>query len=211
MLDARSHLRALVLTCIALAEGARFRPVRTTVSDRGGTVYINLLPVDGCDGVLHLRMVGGRISRCAARRSIQATTRAIHACDACTVVVEMGGCRGVSPLALPVTARFLLSHPELKQILIIEAKGAVRIACLTVRRLSGHGKLDLFRSFAAFESACSSGRLAARRRSALQVARSLREPWSGVLGRVSSLLDAAPKLPAWSWGDRWTWARAGSR
>ena len=178
-------MRTLLLLCTTLlAHGARFKPVRTIVSDRGGVVHINLEPVDGTDGVLHLRMVGGRISRGAARRSIAATTRAIHACKKCTVVVEMGECRGVSPLALPTTARFLLTHPELKQILIIEAKGAVRLACLTVRRLSGLNKLDLFRSFAAFERSCSG---VARRASSLRVARSLREPFS--LSRARSLLD----------------------
>jgi hypothetical protein len=200
----RFSVALLLLSCV-IADGARFRSVRTTVSDRGGTVHINMLPVDGRNSVLHLRMVGGRISRRAAKRSIQATTKAIHACDACTVVVDMGACRGVSPLALPVTARFLLSHPELKQILIIEAKGAVRLACLTVRRLSGHDKLDLFRSFAAFESACTNGRNAARRRSALQVARSLRVQ-ARRFARVRSLFDAAPKLPALPWSsDGWSW------
>ena len=185
----------LGLLLLLPAEGALFRsPVRTTVSDSGGVVHINLVPDFGRDGVLHLRLVGGRISRRAAKRSIAATTRAIHACSTCTVVVDMGSCRGVSPLALPVTAKFLLSHPELKQILIIEAKGAVKLACITVRRLSGHDKLDLFQSFDAFEAACTSGRAGARRRAALQVARSLRvrEPLFGGLRRgVRELLDAA--------------------
>ena len=138
-------------------------------------MHINMLPVDGgVNGVLHLRLVGKRISARAAQRSIEATTKSFHACKVCTVVVEMGECRGVSPLALPVTARFLLSHPELKQILIIEAKGAVALACATVQRLSGHNKLELFRSFGTFETACVGGAVAGQRKAALQVAKSLR-------------------------------------
>ena len=191
-----SSMRAymtLLLHAVTVAAAARLSPVHTTVSDRGGIVHINLVPVEGCNGVLHLRMVGGRISRRAAQRSIAATTRAIHACNACTVVVDMGACRGVSPLALPVTVRFLLAHPELKQILIIEAKGAVKVACLTVRRLSGHDKLDLFGSFGAFDIACSKD---SRRQSALQVARNLRvrEPLFGGFERgVRELMQSAPK------------------
>ena len=88
-----------------------------------------------------------------------------------------------------MTAKFLLSHPELKQILIIEAKGAVKLACITVRRLSGHDKLDLFQSFDAFEAACTSGRAGARRRAALHVARSLRSCVCGSLSLAG--FDAA--------------------
>ena len=177
----------LLLTCAS----ARFWPVRTRVKDRGGIVDINLVPVDGANGVLHLKMQGGRISRRAAERSIAATSDTIHKCKVCTIVVEFGSCRGVSPLALPVTAQFLLTHPELKHILIIEAKGAVLMACRVVKRLSGHDKMDLYGSFEAFEAACSGSLgkkpVAQHRRSALSVARAQRQSESSPLARIDAL------------------------
>ena len=154
-------------------------------------MHINLEPVGRSDGVLHLRMLGKRISQKAADCSIQATSSTIHKCKVCTIVVEMGECKGVSPLALPVTARFLLSHPELKHILIIEAKGAVLWACRMVKRLSGHDKMTLYPSWAAFESACSSGRIVpSHRRSALQVASRLRAQRQGGLEPLRAGLDS---------------------
>lgn len=169
-----------LLAVVAPSSGARLTsipPVNTAVKDGGGTVHISIGPVRPLDsgaGVLHLRMVGGRISRRAATRSIRATSASIHACKTCTVVVDMADCHGVSPLAVPTTANFLRMHPELKQILIIEPSGAVLLACRTVRRLSGHDKLDLFRSWPAFEAACSGAQAAPERKAALRVASALR-------------------------------------
>ena len=203
---------AVALPCV----GARLRqPVRTTVSDRGGVVHINLVPVAGGDsGVLHLRMTGRRISREAAQRSIAATSVGIHSCPTCTVVVEMGECRGVSPLALPVTARFLLSHPTLKHICIIEARGAVLLACRTVRRLSGNaGSFDLYRSWADFEAACSRSAQRGWRQSALDVGRRLR-PWRGraafdVGARLRALVGSRGP-PAWTLPTPPGWLRPGA-
>ena len=203
----------LGVALIATAHAARFSPVHTVVKDRGGVVHVRLVPTEG-GGVLHLRMTGKRISRVAAKKSIRATTKGIHACETCTAVVEMGECRGVSPLALPTTAHFLLSHPSLKHILIIEAKGAVLLACRTVKRLSGHDKFDIYRSWSAFEAACSSNR-AVHRRVALAIARKFRPREShtdalsswlwGVVERSQGAADGAA-----SWLEtrpRWPWRR----
>ena len=127
----QSMRRALLLSLLAIA--APFRAVRTTVSDGGGKVYIDLLPVAGGNGVLHLRLVGGRISRTAALRSIKATTKTIHKCNVCTVVCDMSACRGVSPLAIPVTVKFLLTHSELKTSINLE-RGRVAIPRRNERR-----------------------------------------------------------------------------
>ena len=179
----QSMRRALLLSLLAIA--APFRAVRTTVSDGGGKVYIDLLPVAGGNGVLHLRLVGGRISRTAALRSIKATTKTIHKCNVCTVVCDMSACRGVSPLAIPVTVKFLLMHSELKQALIFGARGAVRIACLTVSKLAP-GRLDLFANFEEFERK-SSRDTSAQRKAALQVARSLRPSSSFFSSRLDQM------------------------
>ena len=194
--------RALLLSLLAIA--APFRAVRTTVSDGGGKVYIDLLPVAGGNGVLHLRLVGGRISRTAALRSIKATTKTIHKCNVCTVVCDMSACRGVSPLAIPVTVKFLLTHSELKQALIFGARGAVRIACLTVSKLAP-GRLDLFGNFEEFERK-SSRDTSAQRKAALQVARSLRPSSSFFGSRLDQMRalfeDAKPpqlRLPKMPW------------
>ena len=171
--------RILAALLAAVTYAAPITPVHTIVRDRGGVVHVKLIPTENHCGVLHLRMTGKKISRVAAKRSIQATTAGIHKCKTCTAVVEMGECNGVSPLALPVTAHFLLSHPTLKHIFIIEARGAVLLACRTVKRLSGHDKFDVYHDWKDFEAACGKSGAAAYRRAALKVAKKYRPTSSG--------------------------------
>ena len=171
--------RILAALLAAVTYAAPITPVHTIVRDRGGVVHVKLIPTENHCGVLHLRMTGKKISRVAAKRSIQATTAGIHKCKTCTAVVEMGECNGVSPLALPVTAQFLLSHPTLKHIFIIEARGAVLLACRTVKRLSGHDKFDVYHDWKDFEAACGKSAAAAYRRAALKVAKRYRPTSSG--------------------------------
>ena len=201
----RNKMRALLsIWLCAAASAARFWPLRAHVEDRGGFVDINMVPVDRDDGVLHLKMRGRRISKKAAERSIRATSKTIHKCNVCTIVVEMGDCSGVSPLALPVTAGFLISHPELKHILIIEAKGAVLMACRIVRQLSGHDKMDLYGSWLAFESACSGSRhrrVARHRRSALMVAKARRQSDGTMLNPIASLSGSIEEGLWGRWND----------
>ena len=265
--DYMGRFLSLLPVLLAATHAAKFTPVHTVVRDRGGVVHVKLIPVEG-GGVLHLRMTGKKISRVAAKRSIQSTTAGIHKCPTCTAVVEMGECNGVSPLALraslrrkrhsaalrsmvasaavlrcaprqlltymcldlyvltcmcldclgrvcvcasATTAQFLLSHPTLKHILIIEARGAVLLACRTVKRLSGHDKFDIYQSWADFEAACSKSG-AAHRRSALKVAKQYR-PASDDLGSCLRAFWSQATQGAEGAAPSWlpTWARGRAR
>ena len=173
-----------------------FAPVRRTVTDGGGSVHLLLQKTDRTDGVLHMRLCGRKISRGAALRSIALTTAQIHACASCVVVADMTECSNVAVAALPVTAKFVLTHPELRHIVIIGARGPVGLAVATVQRLCG-GKFRLFRSLAECEAHASSGRAAAHELVALRVARTnaaaaggaahvLRERWCAAWRRLEA-------------------------
>ena len=66
--------RILAALLAAVTYAAPFTPVHTIVRDRGGVVHVKLIPTENSCGVLHLQMTGKKISRVAAKRSIQATT-----------------------------------------------------------------------------------------------------------------------------------------
>ena len=202
----------LALLPLAHAPGGVSAPVVTTVRHAAGKCDVALFAAGARspDGVLHLKLCG-RISRHVALRSIQATTTQIKCCHRCTAVVEMGACKGVSPLALPVTARFLLSHWSLWRghIIIIEARGPVLLACNTVRRLSRHSRFEIYRSWADFEAAC--GDNAAHHRLALRTATRSRP--GGTVGqalgsRLRSMRDRLEKATTESWASKGLGRRA---
>jgi hypothetical protein len=168
------------MLALILAIATGFSPVRTTVSDANGAVHLALIPTEGGNGVLHMRICGRRVSRRVAQNSISATTKSIHKCTVCTVVADFTECSNVSPLSLPVTARFVLTHPEIKQIMIIAARGPVGLAVRTVQRLCG-GKFEIYRSFAAFARAAGDRIAPLHRRTGLNVAKSNMADTSGLL------------------------------